>query len=351
MQSSPTSQNLGTMNEESQEDFAMNEFIDENDHVDIEGYLAKYPNDGDAPDLVERRHFVRMTIEQRSFFFGERDKTKAEKIREDISKRYNLSADADIYTILAVDKFDTEHKTCEGCKGDICKRNRNKGQCEYDEPILVWDNGKATFEHRICIVHSRYAKQAALERKFSSAKIPKLYRGKTFEDYTETVGNKKALKCAKWILENNEYGMFLTGRCGCGKTMLSAIVANESIKRGRSVLFATVPRLLSDIKATFDEAKGESTLSVLKSIESVDVLVLDDLGTEKASEWVAETLFSIINERYHEQRQTIITSNYTAERLESNLNGDYSETGTRILSRLRSMCKHVEITDNDWRMK
>ena len=331
MISSPTSQRRGELTE----------FIDENGQVDFEGFIKKYPNDDDIPEDVFRMHYAAMKQNQRSHYLELRDKHRADKIRADITKRYNLENNAADSTILAVNKFEIEHESCKNCKGDTCQRN-------FNEPILIWNDGKATLEHRYCTVRHKYFKQLQLEKRVTSSEIPQRYHGKTFEDYIETDSNKDALDCAKWILDNNEFGLLITGGCGCGKTMLSAIIANESIKRGRTVLFATVPDLLNNIKRKFNSESG--TEDIVKSIKNVDVLVLDDFGVEKMTDWVAETLFTIINERYNNQRQTIITSNLTVQAMESNLNGEYSETGTRIISRIRSMCKRVEIKGKDWRV-
>ena len=296
--------------------------------------------------MVFRKLVVRMTFEQRKACFAAMDKAKADKLRSGIVKRYKLNINVEDKVIIEIGKYEKEKRECEGCDGVKC---RKKFDNEYQEAFLEkTDEGEFKLEHRSCALHRQYVRQLKLEKNFSSAKIPKLYRGKTFEDYIETAGNKKAIKRAKQILEDGEVGLLLVGKCGCGKTMLAAIVATESIKKNRNVLFATVPRLLNDIKSTYSEKSNESTLGVLKTIESVDVLVLDDLGTEKASEWVSEILFSIINERYHERRQTIITSNYSAKELEEHIGG---ETGRRIVSRICSMCEYVYIEEEDWRTK
>ena len=257
------------------------------------------------------------------------------------------------YLVKLLRSYKEEVAYCERCNGASCPKTG--GFTPYATPQVQAGNYGVFIAYGNCKVKRRQIRQQFLDNAFKSSQIPDRYRGKTFENYKVTEGNVNAVKCAKWVLDNPDSGLFLTGHCGCGKTMLAAIVANETLKRGKSVLFATVPQLLSSIKATFDSE--QSTAAVMKSIETVDLLVLDDLGTEKVSDWVAETLFSIINARYNDSKQTIITSNCDAKTIEHCLNlpdklgKETIETGTRIISRVRAMCKHVRITDKDWRMQ
>ena len=253
-------------------------------------------------------------------------------------------------SICDIDRYETERQICKNCDGAKCLKS-DKGYGPFEEAVLFREeNGNVRLTHRECVIRLKHFRQEALNQAFTSSKIPKLYQGKTFDDYKLTKGNAKAVEATKKAIETDK-GLFLAGNCGCGKTMLAAIAASESLKRGKSVIFAAVPRLLSDIKATFDSE--ESTLDILRSIESVDLLVLDDLGTEKTTDWTAELLFSIVNARYNDSKQTIITTNYTPEELQMHIAGTDSKwktTAERILSRICAMCMIAYITGNDWRM-
>jgi len=86
--------------------------------------------------------------------------------------------------------------------------------------------------------------------------------------------------------------------------------------------------------------------------KNVDLLIIDDLGKEPATEWVISTLYGIVNERYERELPTIITTNYADEELARRLsrNGD-TTTGEAILSRLHEMCDGVEMWFDDYRSK
>ena len=145
------------------------------------------------------------------------------------------------------------------------------------------------------------------------------------------------------------------GATGTGKTLLAAIVAQEKMKRGVSVIFVSVPDLLMDIRESFGTGK---TGEILRSVQQVPCLVFDDLGAERMNEWVAEQVFSVINYRYNHDLQTIITTNYglkaLAGRMATAIKGKDSEgdvQSKRIISRICEMCYIVEVGGRDFRMR
>lgn len=86
-------------------------------------------------------------------------------------------------------------------------------------------------------------------------------------------------------MEYQDKGALFYGATRTGKTLLSAIVAQEKIKRGIAVAFASVPDLLMDIRDSFGTVR---TAEILRLIQKSPCLVLDDLGAERMSEWVGE---------------------------------------------------------------
>ncbi len=104
-------------------------------------------------------------------------------------------------------------------------------------------------------------------------------------------------------------GLWFDGPVGTGKTSLAVLVAKAAKDAGRSFAMYPVPMLLAEIKRTFDRDSGDNYLAFFRRLCSVDLLVLDDLGAEKQTEWVLEQLYSIVNERWQDRRSIVVTTN------------------------------------------
>jgi DNA replication protein DnaC len=104
-------------------------------------------------------------------------------------------------------------------------------------------------------------------------------------------------------------GLWFDGQVGTGKTSLAILVAKAAKDAGRSYAVYPVPRLLAEIKRTFDRDASDTYLGFFRRLCTVDVLVLDDLGAEKQTEWVLEQLYSIVNERWQDRRSIVVTTN------------------------------------------
>ena len=104
-------------------------------------------------------------------------------------------------------------------------------------------------------------------------------------------------------------GLWFDGPVGTGKTSLAILVAKAAKDVGRSYAVYPVPRLLAEIKRTFDRDASDTYLGFFRRLCTVDVLVLDDLGAEKQTEWVLEQLYSIVNERWQDRRAIVVTTN------------------------------------------
>ena len=114
---------------------------------------------------------------------------------------------------------------------------------------------------------------------------------------------------------------------GTGKTTLALLVAKAARDAGRSVAVYSVPRLLAEMRDTFDEDSADSHLKLFRRLTEVELLVLDDLGAERQTEWVLEQLYSLVNERWQDERSTVVTSNVPDPYRDPNLATLRSEIG------------------------
>lgn len=118
--------------------------------------------------------------------------------------------------------------------------------------------------------------------------------------------------------ENIESGKgiyFWSDTKGSGKTMLAAAISNELIGMGKFVKFATSLDILDEIRATYDKHNEESESKLLNDLVTTEFLVIDDFGTERASEWAGEKFYQIVNKRYINKKVTFYTSNYDLKTL------------------------------------
>jgi len=137
-------------------------------------------------------------------------------------------------------------------------------------------------------------------------------------------------------------GLLIVGPVGTGKTHLAVGVLREAYRLGSSIAFAQVPQVLADIRAGIGRGDEEAAKQI-DMYSEVSVLALDDLGSERVTDWVREQLFLIINRRYEEMLPTIITSNDSLEAWRAHV-------GQRIASRLAGMCIGVALDGPDYRL-
>lgn len=282
-------------------------------------------------------------------------KKKFEQYKIDTVAKYaNEYPEAQYSEVFFWDSYQTqkEDEPCAKCEGYPCKKNRNVGIRHQDvyEPRFR----QMYVEGYECPYVKKHRLEVKIEKQFALAKIPTKYLGKTFADYKVDGDNTNAVNWAKKILAEPK-SVYYSGAPGTGKTFLTAIIAQEYLKRGRSVIFSDVPYLLNKMRASFSEKSEVDIDEMMKTLEEADVLVLDDIGTEVSTEWAVERLFLIINSRYLEGKQTLVTSNYSlselAERLNAPKGGKGGVTGNRIASRLREMCSLAVLRGDDRRIK
>lgn len=144
---------------------------------------------------------------------------------------------------------------------------------------------------------------------------------------------------------------YIWGGVGCGKTILAASLIVQACKHAYtnyeiwpSWFLIPVPELLFEFKQGYDsKVEGQRECDILEKYASVDLLVLDDFGVEKSSEWAFQLLYILINRRYENNRLTVYTSNFPLDRLAQRMGDD------RITSRIQGTSTIIEKTGNDYR--
>lgn len=209
-------------------------------------------------------------------------------------------------------------------------------------------------------------------RLLKAASIPARYEHCTLGEFSsDFAGAHRSLAAARLAAGRfvEEYplektGLLLIGPIGTGKTHLAVGVLKELIlNRGISCLFYDYRELLKEIQNSYNATVQTTELGVLKPVFESDVLVLDELGAVKPTEWVWDTVSLILNTRYNDNRTTIITTNFedqpaaaVAGSLSSAKAAVRPETlgdriGERMRSRLHEMCRIITLNGADFRQK
>jgi DNA replication protein DnaC len=208
------------------------------------------------------------------------------------------------------------------------------------------------------------------QRTIDQARIPQRYAHCSLDEYvTNFAGANRSLATAHMMakkfvqsypFETNGNGLLLTGSIGVGKTHLAVGILQALIaERGAKGLFFDYRDLLKQVQNSYNRSVNATELEILKPVFDAEVLVLDELGASKPTDWVWDTVAHILNTRYNDRRTTIITTNYpnlapAAGELSGPRAAVREETlgdriGERMRSRLQEMCVVVEMTGQDFR--
>jgi DNA replication protein DnaC len=196
------------------------------------------------------------------------------------------------------------------------------------------------------------------------AAIPKRYHHCDFADFNTLNDTLSYAKIkARGFADNYPFvreGLLLLGNPGVGKTHLAiAILKQLMTQKGVETLFCSYQELLQRIRESYDPVSSSTEAAVLDPILNTEVVVIDDLGANRVSEWVEDTITYVLNHRYNEKKATILTSNLPDspdDAKERTPGGKYriAETlgdriGLRVRSRLYEMCEIVSIHADDFR--
>lgn len=231
--------------------------------------------------------------------------------------------------------------------------------------VLSNPGGGSTIETCECQIEQRVA------RLMKRAGIPARYEHCSLDSYEPGFqGADRSLSAAHLMARRfvdgypattSGRGLLLTGSIGVGKThlavgILQALILEKAV-RG---LFCDYRELLKEIQNSYNPQVATTEMEILRPIFDAEVLVLDELGAAKPTDWVWDTVALVLNTRYNDQRTTIITTNYAdlppggVPNGNGASRGPREETlgdriGERMRSRLAEMCVLIEMRGDDFR--
>lgn len=188
------------------------------------------------------------------------------------------------------------------------------------------------------------------ERLLAESNLGERFKGRTFASFDAKRDREAFEACRNYandekLLLRQRNGLLIAGGYGSGKTHLAAAVCNALVDRGISVLFGTAIEHFDKIRDDFEHTGLNKHIAKMKS---ANVLVIDDLGKEKKSEWTTQVLFDVVNFRYEHKMPIIVTTNLVSEDGE-----DFgllaTHTGGAVWSRLCEMCNNVVTKGDDYR--
>lgn len=237
----------------------------------------------------------------------------------------------------------------------ICKRCEQEAKPKF---IFIGWRQQEHCESCAAIVAEEQKREGAIrERQEKIAKLTKesgmigIMHKMTFESFNQQRRGKiyeVAKQYAEDFTPQTNTGLIFFGRAGAGKTHLAMAIARHVIEQKQlGARVARTVELLADIRKTFSEHDGyraENETELIQKLAYVPLLVLDDLGAEKISDWVKEVFYRIIDQRWLEQKPIIVTTNLNLKELEEKI-------GDRIVSRIAGMCMPIEMQNEDFRIE
>ena len=244
---------------------------------------------------------------------------------------------------------------------DLCPHCQGSGLC-----VTVSSNGDRFAQECSCQLGIR------VQRRLDRSGIPAKFRNRSFESF-ETGGKSRSVydakEFAKRFVDNYPYGIdgqgvIFVGNSGRGKThlaiaMLQALILEKQIKG----LFYDYQDLLKQIQNSYNPSVATTEHELLRPVFEVEVLVLDDLGSTRPTDWVFDTVSYILNSRYNRYKTTIITTNFPyappvsnapakpAAEYRAAARGESlgDRVGERMWSRLHEMCVFQQVDGDDQR--
>lgn len=232
-------------------------------------------------------------------------------------------------------------------------------RCDCEKAVEFWkrwDKKQEELRKAQAIAEEQEQKRQKIEAILGRSGIKKRYLSRSFENFIVNDVNRKAYEIAKSYVDdwqNNRdkgEGLYFEGTCGTGKTHLAVAIAMKLINQGVPVICKTSIDLLASIKQSYERDSTVNEEDIIEAYNTVDLLVIDDLGKERATEWSVPILYRIINDRYENMLPTVITTNYNTDDLIDKLNASNdNEKAEAIISRFKGSASCVTMAWEDYR--
>ena len=173
-----------------------------------------------------------------------------------------------------------------------------------------------------------------------------------FKNFIITEINKKEIEIAKDFTEkcinkNQKNGLIITGKSGVGKTHLATAILNKLTEKDMLVLMGRLILLLDVIKDTFKDFSSKEK-DIIELYSKVDMLIIDDLGTERISSWALEKLYTIIENRNENKLPIIVTTRFNKESLLDRFyQSEDEELAEDVIEKLYQFCYGIELKKYD----
>ena len=241
------------------------------------------------------------------------------------------------------------NKICANCKG--------LNNCPYDivglKKIAVANNNVISFMYKKCDYKEKYDKEKDYLKNIYTYKMPKEIREASFKDiYKDDSSRLETIKYLKKFYDEYKKGerikgLYLYGNFGCGKTYLVSALFNELAKKDIRSTIIYFPEFLRSLKASFGNTE-DNYEDRFDAVKEANLLLLDDIGAEKLSDWARDEVLGVILQyRMEEHLPTFFTSNLSLKELEEHLQiGRSSEDkikARRIIERVKYLTNDIEM--------
>jgi len=192
----------------------------------------------------------------------------------------------------------------------------------------------------------RIWKQEKIARSMRLSGVGNHFKDKKLDDLK--VNDKLHKECVRYVenwqeMKSKGFGFFFWGNIGAGKTHSAAALANHLMQEKLvEVLFLNMPATVTRVKKTFDSPVNNEDKKIFDRMKDVELLIIDDLGVEKLSDWLSDQIYQIIDHRWQNNKPMILTSNQSLEDL-----GNHYKA--QVISRIWGCCKSIKFTEEDRR--